>query len=124
MLWNSLKEKSIIFLIFKSSQHYLEFLISGKGALLGPCHKRAACPVCFPPTVCGQLTTQLHPSPLPKGSLVALPTQSLFVMKSFMIVSSLGKTHVSDQSDEIHFHEVVTSIFSTFFILHITYHYL
>lgn len=91
MLWNSLKEKSVIFLIFKNSHYYLEFLIPGKGSLLGTCHKRAACRVCFPPTVCGQLPTQLHPYSLPKGSLVALPTQGLFVMKSFKIVSQSGE---------------------------------
>lgn len=44
------------------------------------------------PTVCCQLPTQLHlPRPLLSRSLVALPTQGLFVMKSFKMVSQSGE---------------------------------
>lgn len=44
------------------------------------------------PTVCCQLPTQLHlPPPLSSRSLVALPTQGLFVMRSFKMVSQSGE---------------------------------
>lgn len=92
-LWNPLKEKSIIFLIFKNSQHYLEFLIPGKGSLRGICHKRVEVPLFF--LRGGQLPAP-NPaapplSPPTPRSLVALPTQGLFVIKSFKMLSQSGE---------------------------------
>ena len=65
--WNALKEKSVIFLIFDDSQHYLEFLIPGKGSLRGTCHKRAACCLFFLPQSAASSPpscTSLLPSPV------------------------------------------------------------
>ena len=77
-LWNSLKEKSIIFLIFQNSEHYLEFLIPGKGPLLGTCHKRTACRLRFPPTSPASSPTSCTPSSLPPPSPQRVPGGACF----------------------------------------------
>lgn len=76
-------------------------------------------------TVCCQLPTQLHlPRPLLSRSLVALPTQGLFVMKSFKMVSQSGENTCFWS---VWWNTFPLRInFSIFYFLraHITYHYL
>lgn len=95
-LWNSLKEKSIIFLIFQNSEHYLEFLIPGKGLSWEPATREPPAGCAFLPRPLPALQPAARPPPcpllLPSGSLVALAsTQSLCVMKSFKMVSLSGE---------------------------------